>query len=104
VRPLTGVLGIINHDPALLDLLALQENGFVDYMLNTSIGPIREYNPTAFNQFVDIPTTSGLLTLNNISYVDFQATASPVPIPGAVWLLGSGLIGLVGLRRKFFRK
>ena len=25
----------------------------------------------------------------------------PVPIPAAVWLLGSGLIGLVGLRRKF---
>jgi hypothetical protein len=24
-----------------------------------------------------------------------------VPIPGAVWLLGSGLVGLVGLRRKF---
>ena len=27
---------------------------------------------------------------------------SPVPLPGAVWLLGSGLLGLVGLRR--FRK
>ena len=27
--------------------------------------------------------------------------ASPVPIPGAVWLLGSGLIGMVGVRRKF---
>ncbi len=25
----------------------------------------------------------------------------PTPIPGAVWLFGSGLIGLVGLRRKF---
>ncbi|MEW6267134.1 MAG: VPLPA-CTERM sorting domain-containing protein [Thermodesulfobacteriota bacterium] len=25
----------------------------------------------------------------------------PVPIPGAIWLLGSGLIGLMGLRRKF---
>jgi hypothetical protein len=25
---------------------------------------------------------------------------APVPIPGAVWLLGGGLIGLVGLRRK----
>ena len=24
-----------------------------------------------------------------------------VPIPGAVWLLGSGLIGIVGVRRKF---
>ena len=27
---------------------------------------------------------------------------SPVPIPGALWLLGSGLIGLIGIRR--FRK
>ncbi|MBI9088364.1 MAG: hypothetical protein JEZ12_04050 [Desulfobacterium sp.] len=30
---------------------------------------------------------------------DIQA-AAPVPIPGAVWLLGSGLLGLVGLGRK----
>lgn len=29
------------------------------------------------------------------------ASAGPVPIPAAVWLLGSGLVGLVGLRRKF---
>lgn len=26
-----------------------------------------------------------------------------VPIPGAVWLLGSGLVGFVGLRRKFIK-
>jgi len=26
---------------------------------------------------------------------------SSVPIPGALWLLGSGLIGIVGIRRKF---
>ena len=25
---------------------------------------------------------------------------NPVPIPGAIWLLGSGLIGLIGLRRR----
>ena len=30
---------------------------------------------------------------------DFQVT-SPVPIPAAVWLFGSALLGLVGVRRK----
>jgi hypothetical protein len=26
-------------------------------------------------------------------------TTSAVPVPAAVWLLGSGLIGLIGIRR-----
>jgi len=35
-------------------------------------------------------------------YVDSVAeSTNAVPIPGAVWLLGSGLIGIVGIRRKF---
>lgn len=28
---------------------------------------------------------------------------APVPVPGALWLLGTGLAGLLGLRRKIFR-
>lgn len=27
-------------------------------------------------------------------------TASPVPLPAGLWLLGSGLLGLAGLRRR----
>jgi hypothetical protein len=32
---------------------------------------------------------------------NFNATGTEIPIPGAVWLLGSGLIGIVGIRRIF---
>jgi hypothetical protein len=32
--------------------------------------------------------------------LDSTTTATPTPIPAAAWLLGSGLMGLVGLRRK----
>ncbi|BDQ35479.1 hypothetical protein [Pseudodesulfovibrio portus] len=35
-----------------------------------------------------------VVTMDNLTF-------SPTPIPGAIWLLGSGLVGLVGLRRKF---
>lgn len=40
-------------------------------------------------------TTSG--DTNMGIYADFQV----VPIPAAVWLLGGGLIGLLGIRRRF---
>jgi hypothetical protein len=32
---------------------------------------------------------------------DLVFAGSQVPIPGAVWLLGSALVGMVGMRRKF---
>jgi len=36
---------------------------------------------------------------NNVPGLTVEGT--PVPIPAAAWLLGSGLVGLVGLRRRF---
>jgi len=35
-----------------------------------------------------------------VDNITFNPASSTVPIPGAVWLLGSGLIGLVGFRKK----
>lgn len=39
----------------------------------------------------------------NYPYYDTtqKFTSNAVPIPAAVWLLGSGLIGIVGIRRRF---
>lgn len=34
---------------------------------------------------------------SNVGYTRF----TPVPAPSSIWLLGSGLIGLIGFRRKF---
>ena len=36
-----------------------------------------------------------------VSNSDGGSNLSPVPLPGAVWLLSSGLLGLVSIRRRF---
>ena len=43
----------------------------------------------------------GIRTPDEYGYdINFRVTGSPVPVPAAVWLLGSGLLGLAGLRRR----
>lgn len=51
---------------------------FNEYILGDSVG----------NVYPSVPISGGLVT------------AAPVPVPAAAWLLGSGLLGLMGLRRK----
>ena len=47
-------------------------------------------------QYVKLEGTTDSLS----GEIDAIADVSPVPIPGAVWLLGGGLLGLIGIRRR----
>ena len=42
-----------------------------------------------------------ILPTNGSIYIDDLTVGSSVPVPGSILLLGSGLIGLVGFRRKY---
>ncbi|MBN1103481.1 MAG: VPLPA-CTERM sorting domain-containing protein [Deltaproteobacteria bacterium] len=67
-------------------------------------------NPEGESYLYEIAFGSGDVTLTSILRLEdylgdgsddvWGATTSPVPIPGAVWLLGSSLFGLAALRRK----
>ncbi len=86
--------GLVASDFNLVtDLLTLSTNSGVHPDFNS--GNIQ------FGMFLGAFTTGTAATnwdirLDNISYTVVNA----VPIPPAVWLFGSGLIGLIGVRRK----
>ncbi|BDQ33592.1 hypothetical protein [Pseudodesulfovibrio portus] len=52
--------------------------------------------------FVEIPNSSLDISGSGEALANFSILTEDVatPIPGAVWLLGSGLVGLIGLRKK----
>jgi len=52
-----------------------------------------------FYGFAELPASTFAVRWNDSPPTIISGTT--VPIPGAVWLLGSGLIGIVGIRRKF---
>ncbi|MCM2286027.1 MAG: hypothetical protein NDI81_14670 [Desulfobacula sp.] len=84
-----GLYGLLSRDVANGEAV-LPEEGFVDmylYKYQTATDPGVGSYLASFRIFTD-----GSIVMN--------AGSSPVPVPGAFILLFSGLLGLVGIRRK----
>jgi hypothetical protein len=58
------------------------------------LAPLATSNGTLFTIDLNNDGTTAVQTLAS------GTTATPTPIPAAAWLLGSGLLGLVGIRRR----
>ncbi len=104
-----------NHPTDSEDIYATQYGSSEGWAKNTEYSFTLTYTPTyfsvaisggsstLFSQTVNGSFDPGQFGAYNFSqaktlYSDFQTSA--VPIPGALWLLGSGILGLVAVRRR----
>lgn len=90
-----------------LSLAAFQTNGAgAFYAANTWSGNVHIYQLLQDVTINSIAVGMGtyLLGFNDvggdIDFDDMIVAAKPVPVPAAAWMLGAGLLGVMGLRRK----
>lgn len=81
------------NDPVFFDASGYYWSTFAYDSGTPAMTLLSGYDTYKFTLFVDFAVTG--LTL-----VDASVAPQPVPAPGAVWLLGSGMLGLVGVGRR----
>jgi hypothetical protein len=91
------------HEKMVIDYdVSLTDGSFTDGEFMAQIGDIIGIflGVSAEMNFADAFNTTNTYGSTNLQIqADTPSDPSPVPLPGAVWLLGSGLLGLVGMRR-----
>jgi len=107
---ITGLAGKYRQGygtPFDLDPLYFMQAGELTYLDLNNVQYVRlvdivgdgTYTDSFGNVIYDPYPTSGSAGFD-LDAVGVINAAAPVPIPAAVWLLGSGLLGLIGIRRR----
>jgi hypothetical protein len=100
-----NLVGFGSGNPPDGDLLSIYKPGIGFYNLTDLYGPIFAgplYQDTSiYLTFTAALTGIGDLTLEGFDVNTGTATFAAVPVPAPVLLLASGLIGLVGIQRRF---
>jgi hypothetical protein len=66
--------------------------------------PTRETAPESVDTTIGILITFSLTSGDSVAFTsNFDVQPAPVPVPAAVWLFGSGLLGLFGVSRRKLR-
>jgi hypothetical protein len=95
--------GNTNHNSGASQIRVGSQDSYLNFSSTTSISDWVEgtNNITLLMQTYDnyAATFDSNLVINNV-----ELTAiNPVPVPAAFWLLGSGLLGLAGMRKKVLK-
>lgn len=73
------VLGLNNS--VAFDLIDIDSPQFATYDLTTGFGPVFDANPSAWYQFVNVPTNLGDVTFTDMSDVTFTAVLAASEVP-----------------------
>ena len=88
--PSVAIAGTTSFNPFVVTVL---DNG-------VSNDPRYTYSFSFDSSLIGSPTDIDIFWSVNTSANDVIAGNAPVPIPGAIYLLGSGVLALLGIRRK----
>jgi|GEM_PF-1326108 len=74
----------------------------IGYENGTSLGGAQSLYllSTTGGEAANVYKSQYTLTLSSAGLLSYDAPTSTVPVPAAIWLLGSGLMGLVGIGRR----
>jgi hypothetical protein len=94
------------HGGALLTAVWTGSDPFGNALPGEELGGVSGMTAYGFTDFWDYCWLSCLSDYNDVYYASLYAMSeqlvvpTPTPVPAAVWLFGSGFIGLIGIARR----